>query len=103
MSSIITMAKEDYWFITEYQFHLIVYTSWFGSLKTVFNRFIGLLGRDFVNGPGDLGSIQGRVIPKSLIMVFDTTLLNTQKYMVRIKDKVEQSRERSYALSYTSV
>ncbi len=30
------------------------------------------------NGPGDLGSIQGRVIPKTLIMVLDTTLFNTQ-------------------------
>ena len=36
-------------------------------------------------------------------MVFDTSLLNTQEYMVRIKGKVEQSREKSSALSYTSV
>ena len=36
-------------------------------------------------------------------MVFDTRLLNTQKYKVRIKGKVEQSRETSSALSYTSV
>ena len=28
-------------------------------------------------------------------MIFDATLLNTQHYKVRIKDKVEQSRERS--------
>ena len=31
-------------------------------------------------------------------MVLDTTLLNTQHYKVRIKGKVEQSRERSGAL-----
>ena len=49
----------------------------------------------FANGPGDLGSIPGRVIPKTLKMVLDTSLLNTQQYMVRIKGKVEQSRERS--------
>ena len=33
----------------------------------------------------------------------DTSLLNTQQYKVRIKSKVEQSRERSSALPYTSV
>ena len=31
-------------------------------------------------------------------MVFDASLLNTQHYKVRIKSKVEQSRERSSAL-----
>ena len=49
------------------------------------------------NDPGDLGSIPGRVIQKALEMVLDTSLLNTQQYMVRIKGKVEQSRERSRA------
>ena len=57
----------------------------------------------FANGPGDLGSIPDRVIPKTLKMVLDTYLLNTQQYKVRIKGKVEQSRERSSALPYTSV
>ena len=47
----------------------------------------------FTNGPGDLGSIPGRVIPKTKKMVLDATLLNTQHYKVRIKGKVEQSRE----------
>ena len=45
----------------------------------------------FANGPGDLGSIPGRVIPKTLKMELDTTLLNTQHYKVRFKGKVEQS------------
>ena len=36
-------------------------------------------------------------------MVLDTTLFNTQHYKVRIKDKVEQSREWNSALPYTSV
>ena len=44
----------------------------------------------FGNGPGDPGSIPGRVIPKTLKMVLDATLLNTQHYKVRIKGKVEQ-------------
>ena len=42
-----------------------------------------------------MGSIPGRVISKTQKMVFDTSLLNTQQYKVRIKGNVEQSRERS--------
>ena len=60
-----------------------------------------LVGKVFANGPGDLGSIQGRVIPKTLKMVLDTSLLNTQQYKVRIEGKVVQSREKSSALPYT--
>ena len=45
--------------------------------------------RVFINGPGDLGSIPGRVIPKTKKMVLDATLLYTQHYKVRIKGKVE--------------
>ena len=67
------------------------------------NRLIGLVGRVFPNGPGDFGSIPGRVLPKTLKMLLDTSLLNTQQYKVRIKVKVEQSWERSGALTYTSV
>ena len=66
-------------------------------------HLIGQVGRVFANGPGDLGSIPGRVIPKTLKMVLDTSLLNTQQYKVCIKDKVEQSRERSSALPYSLV
>ena len=36
-------------------------------------------------------------------MVLDTSLFNTEQYKVRIKDKVEQSRERNSARPYTSV
>ena len=61
------------------------------------------MSRVFANGPGDLGLIPGRVIPKTLKMVLDTTLLNTQQYKLHIKGKVENSRERSSALPYTSV
>ena len=65
--------------------------------------FISLVGRVFANGPGDLGSIPCRVIPKTLKIVLDTSLLNTQQHKVRIEGKVEQSRERSSTLPYTSV
>ena len=54
---------------------------------------IGLAVRVFANGPGDLGSIPGRVIPKTQKMVLDASLLNTQHYKVWIKGKVKQSRE----------
>ena len=52
---------------------------------------------------GDQGSIPGRVILKTKKMVLDAILLNTQHYKVRIKGKVEQSRERSSALPYNLV
>ena len=55
------------------------------------------------SSPVDLGSIPGRVIPKTLKMVLDTSLLYTQQYKVCIKGKVEKSRERSSALPDTSV
>ena len=54
---------------------------------------IGKMSRVFANGPGYRGSIPGRVIPKTQKMVLDDTLLNTQHYKVRIKCKVEQSKE----------
>ena len=57
----------------------------------------------FKNDPVDLGSITGCIIPKTLKMVLDTSLLNTWQYKVCIKGKVSQSRERSSALPYTSV
>ena len=55
----------------------------------------------FANGTGDQGSVPDRVIPKTQKMVLDATLLNTQHYKVRIKGKVEQSREWSGAFPYT--
>ena len=41
---------------------------------------IGFMSRVFTNGPGDRGSIPGRVIPKTRQMVLDAILLNTQYY-----------------------
>ena len=74
--------------------YIYVYFLYGGSLEGI---------RVFANGPGDLGSIPGRVIPKTLKMELDTTLLNTQHYKVRFKGKVEQSREWSSTLPYTLV
>ena len=74
---------------------------WKGSLLVTLdyshqldNQLIGLVGRVFANGPGNLGSIPVHVILKTLKMVLDTSLLNTQQYKVHTKGKVEQSRER---------
>ena len=59
------------------------------------------MSRVFTNGPGDRGSVPGRVIPKTQKIVLDAALLNSHYYKVRIKGKVEQSRERSSALPNT--
>ena len=47
----------------------------------------------FLNGPGDRGSIIGQVIPEPQKMVQDATLHNSQHHKVKIKGRVEQSRE----------
>ena len=64
---------------------------------------IDLMSRVFANGLGGRGSIPGQVIPKTQKMVLDPAFLNSQHYKVRIKNKVEQFREWSSALPYTSV
>ena len=66
-----------------------------GSLFKSNNRLIGLVVRVFANDPGDLGSMTGRVIPKTLKMVLDTYLLNTQQYedMYRGESDTIQEKE----------
>ncbi len=51
------------------------------------------MSRLFASGPGDRGSIPGRVILKTQKMVLDSALLSTRNYKVKIKDKVEPSWE----------
>ena len=46
-----------------------------------------------------VGSIPSCVTPKTFKMVLDTPYLSSKQYEVRIKGKVEQSRERSNALT----
>ena len=53
---------------------------------------------EFTKGPRNPASIPGRVIPKTQKMFLVAILLNSQHYKVRIKGKVEQSRERSSVL-----
>ena len=61
------------------------------------------MSRVFGNGPGDRSLIPGQVIPKTQKMVLDAALLSTQHYKVRFKGKMEQSREWSNSLPYTTV
>ena len=77
----------------EYSQHILGPTDRAEEKKRIFMLIFGLAVRVFANGPGDLGSISGRVIPKTQKMVLDASLLNTQHYKVRIKGKVEPSRE----------
>ena len=57
----------------------------------------------FANGPENWDLIPVRVLPKTQRKVLDAALLNTQHYNVKIEGKDEQSRERSSALSLTSM
>ena len=77
--------------------------NWIAWKRTVLYWLIGLVGRGLASGPGDLASIPDRIIPKTLKMVLNASLIYTQQYKVRIKFNVEQSRERSSALPYTLV
>ena len=72
-------------------------------MLTKMNKVAGLAIRVFAKGPRDRGSIQGLVLPKTQKMVLDASLVNTQHHKVWIKIKVQQSREKSSALPYTSV
>ena len=61
------------------------------------------MSRVLASDLGNWGPIPGRVILKTQKMVLDATLLTTQHYKVRIKGKVEQSREWNRALPYIFV
>ena len=78
----------------------VQHKTWFLSYCIGVLRAIGLMSRVFAHGPVDQGSIPGRVIPKTQKIVLDANLLN-KHYKVRMKGKVEQSREWSSALPYT--
>ena len=76
-----------------------LFYQWFLSHTNNWRNYIvlsHLVRRVFINSLGDLGSIPGRVIPKTLKMVLDTSLLNTQQYKVCMKGKVEQSRGKEW-------
>ena len=72
-------------------------------VNRVLDRSIGLAVWLLAKGLGDWVSILVRVILKIKKIVLEAFLLNTLHYKVWIKRKVEQSRDRSSALLYTSV
>ena len=55
----------------------------------ILDKAIGLMSRVFTNGLEDRRSIPGRVILKTQKMVLNASLLNIQRYNVRIRGKVE--------------
>ena len=73
---------------TVYNYIFIFYRYWdqYSDIKTNSDNVLIVI-RVFANVPGDLGSIPGRVIPKTQKMVLDASLLNTQHYKIRIKGK----------------
>ena len=82
----------------------LIFVTWkFGWYKGASDWSIGLMSSIFANGLEDQGSIPGQVLPKTQNMVLDSALRNTQHYKLRIKGKVEQSREWSSILPYASV
>ena len=84
-------------FLSNTNYHMVLNNDFF------LISHIGMMVTVLANGPGDLGSIPGRIIPKTQIMVLDATLLNTQHYKVKTKGKIEQSRGKSSAFFYTLV
>ena len=76
--------KQKHLFVVRIKSNKTIDKTLLGNKKT-YSVFIGQVGRVFASGTGELGSIPGRVIPKTLKMVLDTAL----QYKVRIKGNVE--------------
>ena len=92
----IQKSLETYLMILVYRYHK--------HSTNIIRKYMNLLiPRVFINGPGDLGSTPGRVLPKTQKTVLDASLLNTQQYKVGIKGKVEQSRVRHSTLLHLGV
>ena len=62
-------------------------------------RAIGLMSRVFTNGSGHRSSIPSRVIRNTQKILLHAAFLSIQHYKVRVKSKVEESREWSSAPS----
>ena len=70
-------------------------------IKIITDPFTG--GKSVRQWLGRLGFNPSSNHTKDSKMVLDVALPNTQHYKVRIKGKVEKSREMNYTLLYTSV
>ena len=98
----ITMLRHTYTYIYDDVYRYICAYMYTHKHTHIYIPGHWLMSRVFSSGPGDRGSIQGRVIPKTQNMVFEAALLNTEYYKERIKGKVEQSRNYKSALPYSS-
>ena len=67
------LAKEVYFLTKRFPFYLIYFVFFIIIIiiiiDIIFNRLIVLVGRVFVNGLGDWGSIPGRIMPAYLLLV----------------------------------
>ena len=91
-----------YIYIYIYFFGLISFVSLYIIISIIVScrpPDIGIMVRVSANGPGNLC----RVLAKTQKMVLDASLIDTQRYKVRIKGKVENSGERSSAIPYNLV
>ena len=57
--------------------YVFMYVYMYVCIYVSINQLIGQVGIVFANGLEDLGSAPGRIIPKTLKMVLDTSLLKT--------------------------
>ena len=89
------MGGVNKWFVSNFIFKRVVRALLFAHNDNGYNSSylvnwtIGLMNRVFANGPGNRGSIPGRVIRKTQKMVLYAALLSTKRYKVRIKGKEE--------------
>ena len=93
LSEILVLRKNIYIILLKYEISEEFRRLWRESLSS------SVLANDL----RDQCSIPGGVILKTQKMIVDVAFLNTQYYKVRIKGKVEQPREWSSALPYTSM
>ena len=75
-----------------YTHHISIYLSLSLSLSIyiyiyIYNRLIGLVGSVFSNSPGELGSIPGRIIPKTLewYLILSFLTLSNMRYVSRVR------------------
>ena len=67
------------------------------------NRAIGLMSRVCASGPGDQGSISGRVIPKTQKMVLYAVLLSHHHHHIVLAARISLTLSRHSSLSFIAL
>ena len=75
--NVLAFNIKAYWKPKQFTNYRIFFYKW---SVVLYNRAIRQMSRVFTSGPGDQGSIPGRVIPTTPKIVLDATLLNSQHY-----------------------